>query len=301
MKQLNGHTCNFDGATGTLVVVAGGPEQLSPPLPRVAPLNPALATMQQGPASTLPPPQPTQKAPAGQVCTGSPQPPAAFTAGPGRGLPSDGMTMNGMQGLMAGITAVPSHGPSSAVGPMNGMQPAPAPVPGPSGARPKSAPSSRSLVPGDTTLVSSMQGKGGPKGKGKNTWQPANGWRSSKLSCKVIVQAELMHSEFPLVLLIEGANSANLDHIRDQNECSVSLHGKGSHHLEPDTGHELNERLFLRIVAEQENLSAALMMVQDLLRSVYGEHQNWCRQRSLPLPSPIEPVIVMEQPSSHNS
>merc|ERR1712137_310297 len=76
------------------------------------------------------------------------------------------------------------------------------------------------------------------------------------------------------------------EHIRIQNECSVQLHGKGSHHLEPDTGQELNESMFLRIVAEQDVLSSAIMMVQDLLRSVYEEHQNWCSQRSLPPPPP---------------
>merc|ERR1719350_1815211 len=101
-------------------------------------------------------------------------------------------------------------------------------------------------------------------------------------SCKIIVHAETLHSDFPTVSKIIGVHGANVEHVRSQTHCTVQLRGRGSGYLEPETGQELQENMFLFLTSSvPENGKVALDMVQDLLKSVYEEHQSWCSQHNL--------------------
>lgn len=193
------------------------------------------------------------------------------------------------------------------------------PPPGPQGAMPKSAPSpytmgnagasnmapggfvpprpEASMMPnsapgkGDGLLPTpGVDGKGGmgqaPRMNGLDGFRPA--WR-----CKVIVNAELLHNEFPTVQKILGLNGQNVDHVRTQTRSRLQLRGRGSGLAEPETGQEAPEPMFLWLSSDTvEAGKSALEMCQDLLRSVYEEHQGWCQQHNLVHPGMLEPVVV---------
>lgn len=172
---------------------------------------------------------------------------------------------------------------------------------------PKSAPSpftmgnagASSMAPGgfapprpDASLMpTSAPGKGGgmgqaPRMNGLDGFRPA--WR-----CKVIIHAELLHKEFPTVQKILGLNGQNMDHVRTQTRCRLQLRGRGSGLAEPETGQEAPEPMFLWLSSDTpEAGKSALDMCQDLLRSVYEEHQGWCQQHNLVHPGMLEPVVV---------
>merc|ERR1719215_1647025 len=109
---------------------------------------------------------------------------------------------------------------------------------------------------------------------------------------KIVVQAELLHAEFPTILKILGDQNANVEHVRRETQCNVELRGRGSNFKEPD-GQELQEPLFLWLTANNvQSDKSAQEMVQDLLKSVYEEHQDWCSRHNQPLPTLSDPVPI---------
>jgi len=299
-QQLNEKEGRLHGGhTGRLAVVFGGPEQLSPPQARQIPVELQASRPQQHP--TMPP--------AGEMPSGLPTsigslPMGATSVGPSS-LPRPGL------GAPKAVTGAPPH-------PMATLPTGP---PGPQGAMPKSAPSpftmgnaransmapggfaaprpEASLMPtsalgkGDSLLSPThthVDGKGGmgqaPRMNGLDGFRPA--WR-----CKVIIHAELLHKEFPTVQKILGLNGQNMDHVRTQTRCRLQLRGRGSGLAEPETGQEAPEPMFLWLSSDTpEAGKSALDMCQDLLLSVYEEHQGWCQQHNLVHPGMLEPVVV---------
>lgn len=374
-SQLNCHQCSFDGATGTLAVVLGGPEQLSPPLVRPPPAFIPGQTMPQhpasGPAGPLGPPGvgatlPGQTAAQqGSGPSGPLGPPALGAPLPGQGPPpgaslQPGPPPPGTGGLPPGLhpmASLPGAAPPQ-VGPMPGppqlpgpgslppsgalppLGPSPASTLLPAGAMPKSAPTSLGLGPPAAGTLPSMEpgkgdgllpspgkgeasvagrgdslvppGKGDTNGKGVMAGKPGKGagWQSPASdtwaaegmnggpprpawTCKIVVHAESLHPEFPIVSKVVGVGGQNVDHIRTQTNCVVQLRGKGSGHLEPETGQELAEPMFVWLSSNSvESGKNALEMFQDLLKCVYDEHQAWSQQHSLVHPSFLEPTIL---------
>eukprot|EP00930_Biecheleria_cincta_P071514 TRINITY_DN59007_c0_g1_i1.p1 TRINITY_DN59007_c0_g1~~TRINITY_DN59007_c0_g1_i1.p1 ORF type:complete len:428 (-),score=59.03 TRINITY_DN59007_c0_g1_i1:35-1318(-) len=239
-RQLSGQSCNFEGATGTLVVVLGGPEQLARP----AQFNHVPVRIPG--AQTVPAPALPASAPAGM--------PAPALAGP-----------------------VPQQPPAAA---LPGLQTSGAPA-GPSGAMPKNGSGPES--PGQL-------GKGPGKGFAPPPAAPAPArpvW-----CCKIVVEAEALHPEFPTISRIVGEGGANVEHIRSQTKCNAVLRGKGSGTLEPETGQELPENLFLWLTADSaENGKTGLEMTQDLLKSIYEGHQQWCEQNGMMHPPSLKPKV----------
>eukprot|EP00931_Biecheleriopsis_adriatica_P123949 TRINITY_DN9901_c0_g1_i2.p1 TRINITY_DN9901_c0_g1~~TRINITY_DN9901_c0_g1_i2.p1 ORF type:complete len:387 (+),score=87.65 TRINITY_DN9901_c0_g1_i2:95-1255(+) len=204
-RQLTGQSCNFDGATGALAVVLGGPDQLRGP-------------GQTGPAPGMGPPMGA--------------PPGAMPGAPPQGPCAGAMPKNGN-------AANPGKGDGK------GMQPANPPAPRPA-------------------------------------------W-----CCKIVVEAESLHPEFPTVLRIIGEGGANVEHIRSQTKCTVALRGRGSGTQEPETGQELQEPMFLWLTSDSaDNGKSALEMCQDLLKSIYEGHQQWCEQNGIMHPNFIKPKVV---------
>eukprot|EP00933_Yihiella_yeosuensis_P022422 TRINITY_DN1765_c1_g2_i1.p1 TRINITY_DN1765_c1_g2~~TRINITY_DN1765_c1_g2_i1.p1 ORF type:complete len:398 (-),score=88.58 TRINITY_DN1765_c1_g2_i1:135-1328(-) len=200
-RQLSGATCSFEGVSGQLIVMLGGPEailRMPPPVIRPAPLPPPAGA----PGVPLPPPGSSM---AKQLPNGSGK-------GDGKGV-----------GFPPPVASAP-----------------PRPV-----------------------------------------------W-----CCKIVVEAQDLHPEFPTVSRIAGENGANLDHIKSQTKCFVQIRGKGSETLEPETNQELNEPLFLWMKSDDPaNGKAALEMTQDLLHSIYDGHKQWCEQNNLVHPEYIKPKI----------
>lgn len=321
-RQLHGHVCSFENGTGTLVVVPGGPEQLnlsvprppymqgntvpqamSAPAPLGAPgLGPGPPMPGQGPMQGGPPPNGLP--PAGPH-VGQP------TGMPPGGPPSGGPPMTGMPQSAGPPPAGPSLGGQPLGGPPMGATPPAGPQligPSPAGAMPKSTPTS--FAHGNGGVAGSVippPGKGEAKGDNKGKlkgWQPSsNSWDTGvngrpAWSCKIIIQAESLHPEFPTVQKILGINGMNVDHIRTQTGCTVQLRGRGSGQAEPDTGQELTDQMFLWLASDNANTGKpALDMSQDLLKSVYEEHQVWCQTNHLMHPTFLEPTII-ENPES---
>jgi hypothetical protein len=122
---------------------------------------------------------------------------------------------------------------------------------------------------------------------------PGPGGGGPRWSCKLVVQAESLRPEFPTVAKIVGANGANMDYLRSRASCNVQLRGRGSGQMEPDTGREAQEPMFLWIASEApQNGKDALEMAQDLLKSVYKEHQGWCQRHNLERPPFREPTAI---------
>jgi len=311
-QDFHGQVVTVEGAMGTLVVLHGGPEQLSPPMPRSVPFMQG-PTMPQGMGATAPqgvvhPTAGQCHVPsAGQLPTGpalGPQPmgmpigappqlPSGIAGAPTPNMaPGNLMPMGGpppMQGMpmtspaqMAPMPGMPPQAISQSL--HQGTMPSGSLAPGPSGAMPKSAP----------TQLSDGMGKGAG-----NNWQPSsmNGCDAAgqvRWTCKVVVQADTFHPDFPYALKIVGPNGANVDHIRQQHGCDVQLRGRSSMTLEPDTGQEMQEPMFLWLTAEDQSKSMTVVeMVKDLLKSVYDEYTNWCRAHNLS-PGPFMEPLIME-------
>eukprot|EP00440_Ansanella_granifera_P063576 gb/GFBE01068932.1/.p1 GENE.gb/GFBE01068932.1/~~gb/GFBE01068932.1/.p1 ORF type:complete len:419 (+),score=77.52 gb/GFBE01068932.1/:1-1257(+) len=131
------------------------------------------------------------------------------------------------------------------------------------------------------------------KGDGKGAAMPASAPPRPAWCCKIVVEAESLHPEFPTVLRIVGEGGANVEHIRTQTKCNVVLRGKGSGTNEPETNQELPEPMFLWLTSDNaENGKSALEMTQDLLKSIYEGHQQWCDQNKIMHPSFIKPQIT---------
>ncbi|CAE7286772.1 Khdc4 [Symbiodinium natans] len=135
---------------------------------------------------------------------------------------------------------------------------------------------------------------GGPglaKGDGKGL--PGDGHARPAWCCKIIVEAESLHPEFPTVLRIRGEGDANVEHIRTQTKCNVQLRGTGSGTLEPESNQELPEPMFLWLTSENvENGKASLEMTLDLLKSIYEGHQQWCEQNGILHPEFVKPKVI---------
>lgn len=326
-RQLNGHVCGFDGASGTLAVVLGGPEQLSPPLMRPSHFMPGQTlphASMSGPAPPLgqgPPGGPQQHGLPGGLPHGGRLPAMA-------GMPPGGMPPNIQLGAI---------GPPPTASPLGmSLPPGTLPsAPGPQGAMPKSAPTSLAMGVGGGLPTGMVLGKGegllagkgdgllmpgkgeialaatkGGDGKGDRGLLPGkggkgagwpglvNGWDANAngrpaWSCKIIVHAETLHPEFPTVTKIVGVNGQNVEHICTQTGCTVQLRGAGSGHLEPESGQELQEPMFAWLSSDSpQSGKNALEMFQDLLKSVFEEHQSWCQQHNLMQPSFMDPTVI---------
>mmetsp|Transcript_32911 Transcript_32911/g.83361 ORF Transcript_32911/g.83361 Transcript_32911/m.83361 type:complete len:504 (-) Transcript_32911:119-1630(-) len=261
-RQLHGHVCGFDGASGVLNVIQGGPEQLGgrPLGPPPGPFPQAMTGPPPSAMAMLPPPTTGAPPP-----VGGPPPAVAATTGP---PPQAGAPPLG------GPPAMQMGGPQQAGPPPLGQVPPAGSVPGPSGAcllgaAPEGAMPKSSPVP--------MM----PGVNGRPAW-----------CCKIIIQAESLHSEFPTAAKIVGNNEANIEHLRSQTHCSAQLRGRGSGFLEPD-GRELQENMFLWLSSnDPQHGKAGLEMAQDLLKSVYEEHQAWCTQHKVFASLVTEPVVI---------
>jgi len=220
---------------------------------------------------------------------------AVDTADCARQLSGYACTFDSPGGPASGSLAVVIGGPEQLAGPRQG-QPGAVPMgaPGPMGGAPQMAPMGgqppQPQMMGQPGME--MQGaipKSAPemmKGKGNGKGHP--GW-----SAKVVIQAERLHPDFPTITKVCGPGGQNMEHIRSQGNCSVELRGKNSGTIDPRTGQELQENLYLLLGSDSnENGLATLEMVKDLLGSVYDEHQQWCMQHKLQWPEGLQPQVV---------
>jgi len=111
---------------------------------------------------------------------------------------------------------------------------------------------------------------------------------------RIYTHTERLHPDFPTALKIEGVGGANLNHIRTQNApVKIQLRGQKSGFQEPDSNQELQDTMHLQMSSEDPvQGDCALDMVQDLLRSIYDSHNEWCQQHNQPDPGQIDPSVI---------
>jgi len=221
------------------------------------------------------------------------------------GQPPAPATMPPIQ--LGGLPGLPPLVPPPA-GAMPKSTPPTMPLGGPAGSLPAGVPSGKGdAAPAGDGIVGKGEtnGKGtmlGKIGKGGWTLPTSDSWAPDGMNggpprpawtCKILLHADSLHPEFPVLSKVVGQGGQNVEHIRSQTSCVVQLRGKGSGFLEPETGQELPEPLFVWLANDNATSGkSAVELFQDLLKHVYEEHQAFVQQRGAAPPPALEPSVL---------
>ncbi|KAH2802991.1 hypothetical protein KXW38_004842 [Aspergillus fumigatus] len=81
---------------------------------------------------------------------------------------------------------------------------------------------------------------------------------------------------FNLRAQVVGQGGAYVKHIQQKTRCKVQIKGRGSGFLEPSTGRESNEPMFLHVAGPDPNdVQAAKELCEDLLANVREQYQRF--------------------------
>eukprot|EP00930_Biecheleria_cincta_P086349 TRINITY_DN75658_c0_g1_i1.p1 TRINITY_DN75658_c0_g1~~TRINITY_DN75658_c0_g1_i1.p1 ORF type:complete len:586 (+),score=101.17 TRINITY_DN75658_c0_g1_i1:196-1758(+) len=103
-----------------------------------------------------------------------------------------------------------------------------------------------------------------------------------KYTCRFLIGIE-NDKDFQVVRRIIGAKGANMKKIVKQTEAKLRLRGQGSGYFEGAGQKESSEPLQLCVsCTSSEGYRTAVMLVEELLKGVYDEYRQFCRDTNKP-------------------
>mmetsp|Transcript_63083 Transcript_63083/g.137081 ORF Transcript_63083/g.137081 Transcript_63083/m.137081 type:complete len:470 (-) Transcript_63083:141-1550(-) len=147
----------------------------------------------------------------------------------------------------------------------------------PFGFPPASAPAWQSLVPGSIPGVQSA-----PQPAAADKAMQSKGVR--KYTCRFLIGID-NDKDFQVARRIIGAKGANMKRIVRLTEAKLRLRGLGSGYFEGTGQKESNEPLQLCVsCTNAEGYQTAVQQVEELLKRVYEEYGQFCRESGRPVP-----------------
>lgn len=117
-----------------------------------------------------------------------------------------------------------------------------------------------------------------------NVGDSGKGAKGRKFTCRFLIGIE-NDKEFQVARRLIGSKGSNMKKIVQQTEAKLRLRGVGSGYFEGSSQKESSEPLQLCIsCCRIEGYKTAVRLAEELLKRVYEEYRQFCRENSLPIP-----------------